>query len=85
VRALAAASLVVAQRNGADRRRVELRILPAGQAVLRKAPPPFIGVVPVALAGLDAETLQRLETDLGRLIELLHADRRAAGVPLAEI
>jgi len=85
VKALVTAEMVAAEKNGPDRRAVQLRILPAGRGVLRKAPGPFAGVLPEALATLDAETLERLDHDLALLIEALHADDRAAGIPLAQM
>lgn len=36
----------------------------------------------LALASLDAQTLERLESDLSLLIAALDADERGAGVPL---
>lgn len=85
VKALVTAELVAAEKNGPDRRAVQLRILPAGTRVLRKAPGPFTGVLPEALARLDSHTLQRLDGDLAKLISALQADERAAGIPLAQI
>jgi DNA-binding MarR family transcriptional regulator len=85
VKALVTAEMVAAEKNGPDRRAVQLRVLPAGSRVLRKAPGPFAGVLPEALAMLDAETLERLDHDLALLIEALHADGRAAGIPLAQM
>lgn len=86
VRALVASDMVVAERRGSDRRAVQLCIRPAGTRVLRRAPRPFTtGVLPDALERLDAGTLGRLERDLARLIKVLSADRRAAGIPLAHM
>lgn len=85
VRSLVAGGWITAERNGADRRVVQLRILPAGRALLSRAPAPFSGVLPEALARLDAQTLARLDADLARLIELLRADPGAAAVPLAQL
>ena len=85
VRALVQAELLAAEKNGPDRRAVQLRVLPAGERVLRKAPGPFNGVLPVALAGLDAGTLERLDHDLALLIAALQADEHAAGVPLSQM
>jgi hypothetical protein len=62
-----------------------LRVLPSGQRLLRKAPGPFAGVLPEALARLDQATLRRLERDLGRLIAELSANRSAARIPLAQM
>lgn len=85
VRNLLQAGLVEAVRDDADRRTVRLNIMAAGREVLRRAPGPFAGVLPDALARLDAHTLLRLESDLGRLIDVLEADPRAAGLPLAQM
>ena len=64
---------------------MRLRITAAGTRVLRKAPGPFAGVLPDALAQLDAEVLSRLDHDLGLLLDKLQADERAAGIPLAQL
>jgi DNA-binding MarR family transcriptional regulator len=84
VRTMAAQELIVVERAASDRRAVQLRLLPAGSAVLRRAPGPFTGVLPLALASLDAQTLARLDRDLGKLIVALGADIRAAGIPLGQ-
>lgn len=85
VRSMAAAGLAVTNRNGPDRRATRLRVTPAGARVLKKAPGPFSGVLPEALAALDAATLARLDRDLGKLLDKLQADERAAGIPLAQM
>lgn len=85
VKALVTSELVVAEKNGPDRRTVQLRIAVAGGRVLRKAPGPFAGVLPEALGRLDAETLERLDRDLAKLLAELRADERAAGIPLAQM
>lgn len=85
VRAMAKAGLVVANKDGPDRRTTQLRITPAGVRVLKRAPGPFTGVLPEALAALDIGTLTRLDRDLGTLLERLHADERAGGIPLAQM
>lgn len=85
VKAMVSGGMVVAERSGADRRAVQLSILPKGQQVLRKAPGPFTGVLPEALASLDAATLERLNHDLNLLITALSADDHAAGIPLAQM
>jgi DNA-binding MarR family transcriptional regulator len=85
VKALVTAEMLAAEKNGPDRRAVQLRVLPDGERVLRKAPGPFSGVLPAALAGLDAQTLARLDHDLALLIAALQADERAAGIPLAQM
>ena len=85
VRALVERGLVATTREGADRRNVALRVLPEGTEVLRKAPLPFAGVLPDALASLDPATLGRMEQDLERLIKALGADPEAGKVPLAQL
>lgn len=85
VRSMVTAGWVETNRNGPDRRATRLRTTPAGAAVMDKAPGPFTGVLPEALAALDAETLARLDRDLGKLLDKLQADERAAGIPLAQM
>lgn len=85
VRALTEQDMISADRTGQDRRMVQLNLRPAGRQALRKAPGPFVGVLPDALARMDAETLERLDRDLAKLITLLSADERAAGIPLAHM
>lgn len=84
VKALVERGLVVASREAADRRAVQLRLQPAGRKVLRQAPGPFTGVLPQALASLDAQTLERLDADLARLIAVLGVDAQGAKVPLGQ-
>jgi DNA-binding MarR family transcriptional regulator len=85
VRTLTERGLVRAARTGSDRRAVQLTVLPAGARALRKAPGPLAGVLPRALAGLDAATLRRLRRDLATLLAALHPDRRAARTPIADL
>jgi DNA-binding MarR family transcriptional regulator len=85
IKALIERGLVVAAREGLDRRSVALRLLPAGAEVLKAAPIPFSGVLPDALAALDPETLARLEQDLSKLIAVLAADESAANVMLSQL
>jgi DNA-binding MarR family transcriptional regulator len=85
LKAMVASELVVATRDDADRRATRLRVTPRGARVLKKAPGPFSGVLPEALAALDVATLARLDDDLGKLLTLLQADERAAGIPLAQM
>lgn len=84
IRSLVEQQLLAAEKDGIDRRAVQLRVLPAGLKVLKRAPGPFTGVLPQALAGLDRPTLKRLDRDLGKLIEALGADERGAGIPLGQ-
>lgn len=85
VRALVAQGLVEVRKDGPDRRAVQLHVLPPATRVLRRAPGPYAGVLPQALASLDARTLARLEKDLDELIRALGADEHGARIPLAQI
>lgn len=82
LRALIDAGLVVSGRGAADRRAVQLQITPQGQRILKKAPGPFTGLLPDALERLDTATLNRLDRDLGKLIDELGIDERGASFPL---
>lgn len=85
VRALLHQGLAQSQRDGPDRRAVQLTVTTAGREVLKRVPGPFAGVLPDALARLDPQTLECLDRDLGTLIELLQADEQGAGIPLAQL
>lgn len=85
VRGLLERDMIAVVRDGTDRRTVALHLRAPGAAVLKRAPGPFAGVLPGALAELDPATLKRLETDLAKLIALLDADTDAGHVPLAEL
>jgi len=86
VKALIQQQLVVAGKDGPDRRSVTLRLTDLGSSVLDKAPQPFAGVLPDALASLDAATLARLEQDLAVLISALNAtDVHSAHTPLSDM
>lgn len=85
VKALVEQELVESHRSGEDRRAIHLTITPQGQRVLGRAPGPFVGVLPDALARLDDQALSRLDADLDALIRVLETDKRAARIPLAEM
>lgn len=85
VRTLSARNLIAVSRHGSDRRAVQLEVLAAGRAILRKAPAPFTGVLPRAVHSLDSRVLARLDKDLATLIDALGADEQAAGIPLAQL
>jgi len=85
VRSMSELGLVSARRRASDRRAVCLQLLRAGEKALARAPGPFRGVLPSALARLDPQTLRRLHSDLAALITMLGADDRAAGIPLAQL
>ena len=82
VKSLVQQSLVDVRRDGPDRRSVQLHVRSEGRRLLRRMPGPFAGVLPDALAGLDADTLHRMEADLGLLIQRLQADGQADGIRL---
>lgn len=85
VKTLAEREYIVTSKAAQDRRSVQLHILPAGTRLLNKAPGPFTGVLPEALAKLDPATLVRLEEDLQELLAVLHTDERAANIPLGQV
>lgn len=85
VKALAEQDLIEVRRDERDGRAVMLYVRPAGTRVLRRAPGPFTGVLPEALASLDPATLDRLEQDLAVLIKVLGADERGANIPLSQM
>ena len=85
VRALVAQDLIEVRKEGADRREVQLYLQSSGAEVLLRAPGPFSGVLPQALAGLELSTLHRLEQDLDALIRTLDADESAAGIPRSQL
>jgi DNA-binding MarR family transcriptional regulator len=84
VRTLIAREMVAAVKQGADRRAVQLNLLPAGAKVLKHAPGPFAGLLPDALKSLPAETLARLQADLAQLIVAIAADEAGASIPLSD-
>ncbi len=84
-KSLAERDLIEVRKDERDGRAVMLHVRPAGTRVLRRAPGPFTGVLPDALAGLDPKTLERLEQDLTVLIKALGADERGATIPLSQM
>lgn len=85
VKGLVQRELLLAEKNGLDRRAVQLQLPPAALRLLKRAPGPVEGVLPQALQALDAATLRRLDQDLGRLISELGVDERGAGIPLSQL
>ena len=85
VKALVAQGHVEVRKEGSDKRAVQLYVLAPGVRVLRRAPGPFHGVLPQALAALDAATLQRMEHDLAQLIRALNADESATDMLLSQM
>ena len=84
VRTLIDRDMMVAVKQGVDRRAVQLNLLPAGAKVLKHAPGPFAGVLPDALKALSPDALARLQGDLARLIVLIDADERGASILLSD-
>lgn len=87
VKALVQREFLRAEKDEKDKRAVRLFITPAGRSVLRQTPTPWAGVLPNALERMDADTLQRMEIDLNKLIRLLgeDVDSKAADTPLANL
>ena len=71
--------------NPLDGRSVQLFPTAAGHLFLERAPKPFSGVLPKALAELDAGTQQRMLKDMDTLIQAMGADPDGAGTPLDQL
>lgn len=84
VKTLVERGMVDAVKQGPDRRAVQLTLQPEGSAVLRRAPKPFTGLLPDALARLDTRTLKRLDSDLAALMEALGIDERDSGALMVD-
>jgi DNA-binding MarR family transcriptional regulator len=85
VRGLVDRGLVVTTRGEADRRAVELRLLPEGQTLLARAPGPYTGLLSQALQGLDEPTLHRLEVDLATLARRMGIAEDAPAIPIGSM
>ena len=85
VRQLLEQQMLSARKDAPDKRSVQLYLLPAGSRVLRRVPGPFTGVLPHALAEIHPAMLERMEQDLGALIQALKADSQAARIPLSQM
>jgi DNA-binding MarR family transcriptional regulator len=85
VRSLVKMQMLAVERNGPDKRSVQLYIMPSGQKVLLKAPEPFAGVLPEALRQLDLVSLERLDADMEQLLKLLAVKEEAAQIPLGQL
>jgi DNA-binding MarR family transcriptional regulator len=83
VKALVERGLVTMTRDVADRRVVQLKLLVAGTRILRRAPGPYAGVLPEALATLDSKTLKRIEVDLAKLLKVLKVEDGSGEIQLA--
>lgn len=82
VRALVTRGLVITAREASDRRAVQLRLLPAGQDLLAKAPGPYTGLLVQALERLDAATLAHLEHNLTLLVQAMDIGDDAPALPI---
>ena len=85
VKTLMTQGLIAQEKSSSDRRTVAMTLSAAGEESLRKAPMPFAGVLPDALASMDAATLSRLERDLSTLILALEAGNAGADTPLSDL
>jgi DNA-binding MarR family transcriptional regulator len=85
VKTLLGQGLIEQAKSSSDRRMVTMTLSPAGERSLEKAPMPFAGVLPDALASIDAATLARLEHDLNILISALEAGNAGADTPLSDL
>jgi DNA-binding MarR family transcriptional regulator len=85
VKTLLQRKLISTEKGEPDRRAICLYLTEDGAAALTNAPAPFSGVLPDALASLDLHTLQCLEKDLSKLIDVLEADPASARTPLADL
>ena len=85
VRSLTEKGLIATSKDEADRRSVQLSMLPAGTRALRASPGPFEGVLPDALRALDPELLARMQADLAVLIRALQAEGTDGQTPLSEM
>lgn len=84
-RQLVQARLLESVPNPLDRRSVQLFATAAGQLLLERAPLPFSGVLPKALAELDNTAQRRMIADMGALIRAMGADPGGAGTPLDQL
>ena len=84
VKNLVAIETIHIERNGPDKRSVQIYIKNKGLQLLKKAPDPYTGVLPHALSKLDAKILKRLDTDLDQLLKLIDHDEKNAKIPLGE-
>ncbi|MBM3339888.1 MAG: winged helix-turn-helix transcriptional regulator [Betaproteobacteria bacterium] len=85
VRLLMEGGFIESLRSGDDRRKVELRITAKGRQLLRKAPKPYTGVLPHALAALPANQLKGLRTALMAVSHELNVAPALAKKPLATL
>lgn len=86
VRLLVAQGLVRSERAHHDARVRALHVSETAQAILARVPQPFEGVLPHALAQLDARSIAALNTQLAQLAQIMGASAQShARVPLASL
>ena len=74
------------ERDTADQRVVRLHATARGAELLTRAPQPLTGVLPDALAQLDATELAALQASLARLLQVMRVrDESAEHTPLADL
>ena len=85
VEKLVARGYVIKTRSEHDQRRLGLVTTRSAVKVLKNAPGPAEGLIPVALMGLSDASLRSLSMQLGKLIrELRIQNEQAADMPLAD-
>lgn len=77
--------LVEKRRSEKDQRVVHLYPHPAGINLVKKAPQPTEGVLPVALNHLSTDDLSQLHVILEELLHILNAKESGKHIPLSEI
>lgn len=86
VEKLVTKKFVIKERNQEDQRRVGLHPTREADRLIRMAPGPAEGVLPEALRTLSADTIQRLDASLEKVIEQLRVrDDRLAEKPLSDL
>jgi len=85
VKGLLTKGLIRVDKGQADKRQVQLYVLPTALELLARSPGPFEGVLPDALAKLPDHTLQQLDQHLAVLIKLLRVDESTGSIPLADL
>lgn len=74
------------ERDTVDQRVVRLHATARGAELLTRAPQPLTGVLPDALAQLDATELAALQASLARLLQVMRVrDESAEHTPLADL
>jgi MarR family transcriptional regulator, organic hydroperoxide resistance regulator len=86
VEKLVARKLIIKERSKEDQRRVGLCLTEKAVKLIKGAPGPAEGILPEALWALSAETIQNLDSSLGRVIKQLQiSDDNLAEKPLSDL